>query len=90
VALQGFDGWVDEGVTEFAMGIPDGTEGTITLALEQQGAEMTDEMCTAACAIAEAACMDKPGIAAGDPVFTCLGVSYGPPAPSPVPAPGSE
>lgn len=58
VALQGFDGWVDEGVTEFAMGIPDGTEGTITLALEQQGAEMTDEMCTAACAIAEAACMD--------------------------------
>ena len=58
VALQGFsDGWnpFDE---EFPFGIPDGTEGTITLALEQQGAEMTDEMCTAACAIAEAACMD--------------------------------
>ena len=55
VALQGFDGWFDD---EFPVGIPDGTEGTITLALEQQGAEMTDEMCTAACAIAEAACMD--------------------------------
>ena len=55
VALQGFDGWFDD---EFPVGIPDGTEGTITLAIEQQGAEMTDEMCTAACAIAEAACMD--------------------------------
>ena len=58
VALQGFsDGWnpFDE---EFPFGIPDGTEGTITLALEQQGAEMTDEMCTAACAISSAACMD--------------------------------
>ena len=55
VALQGFDGFIDQGYT---IGIPDGTEGTITLAIEQQGAEMTDEMCTAACAIAEAACMD--------------------------------
>ena len=55
VALQGSDGRVDY---EFPVGIPDGTEGTITLAIEQQGAEMTDEMCTAACAIAEAACMD--------------------------------
>lgn len=44
--LQGFEG------------IPDGTGVTVYLALEQQGAEMTDEMCTAACAIAEAACMD--------------------------------
>ena len=56
VALQGFDGFIDE--NGFAVGIPDGTEGTITLALEQQGAEMTDEMCTAACAISSAACMD--------------------------------
>ena len=55
VALQGFDGFIDQGYT---IGIPDGTEGTVTLAIAQQGAEMTDEMCTAACAIAEAACMD--------------------------------
>ena len=56
VALQGFDGGNDD---EFPMGIPDGTEGTVTLAIAQQGAEMTDEMCTAACAIAEAAyCMN--------------------------------
>ena len=43
--LQGFEG------------IPDGTGVTVYLAL-QQGAEMTDEMCTAACAISLAACMD--------------------------------
>ena len=54
-ALTGFD--YDE--------IPDGTEVTITLAIAQQAPlpvapfpTMTDEMCTAACAIAEAACMD--------------------------------
>ena len=56
VALQGFDGFIDE--NGFAVGIPDGTEGTVTLAIAQQGAEVTDEMCTAACAIAEAAYMD--------------------------------
>ena len=60
VALQGFDDEFDSMIVddEFPMGIPDGTEGTVTLAIAQQGAEMTDEMCTAACAIAEAACMD--------------------------------
>ena len=56
-ALPGFD--YDE--------IPDGTEVTITLAIAQQAPPpvgtpfptMTDEMCTAACAIAEAAyCMN--------------------------------
>ena len=62
VALQGFDGWNDD---EFPMGIPDGTEGTVTLAIAQQAPlpvapfpTMTDEMCTAACAISLAACMD--------------------------------
>ena len=74
VALQGFDGWNDD---EFPMGIPDGTEGTVTLAIAQQGAEMTDEMCTAACAISEASCMENPG----NPVFTCLGAIDGPSAP---------
>uniref|UniRef100_A0A7S3C4R0 Uncharacterized protein n=1 Tax=Prasinoderma singulare TaxID=676789 RepID=A0A7S3C4R0_9VIRI len=66
--------------------IPDGTEGTITLAIAQQGAEMTDEMCTAACAISEASCMENPG----NPVFTCLGAIDGPSAPVPVPAPAEE
>ena len=68
--LQGFEG------------IPDGTGVTVYLAL-QQGAEMTDEMCTAACAISEASCMENPG----NPVFTCLGAIDGPSAPVPVPAP---
>ena len=72
--LQGFEG------------IPDGTGVTVYLALEQQGAEMTDEMCTAACAISEASCMENPG----NPVFTCLGAIDGPSAPVPVPAPAEE
>ena len=47
-ALQGFnEALLDEG-------IPDGTEVTITFAFPT----MTDEMCTAACAISLAACMD--------------------------------
>uniref|UniRef100_A0A7S3FK92 Uncharacterized protein n=1 Tax=Prasinoderma singulare TaxID=676789 RepID=A0A7S3FK92_9VIRI len=63
-------------------GIPDGTEVTITFAFPT----MTDEMCTAACAISEASCMENPG----NPVFTCLGAIDGPSAPVPVPAPAEE
>ena len=63
-------------------GIPDGTEVTITFAFTT----MTDEMCTAACAISEASCMENPG----NPVFTCLGAIDGPSAPVPVPAPAEE